>query len=156
MLRGAALQHKKMFAALLAGAGVDVVVRQPVAPVAASTSADKVLGRQVDQAPDAVGTTQTVRVVWSTSYRANPATGAPDLPPSLAAVGRTERLDVVLRCALADVVIDPNTRHGKTIFDTAKDVQFDGATYQVKGTDRTGLPPEGPYILWVGLRKVGE
>lgn len=150
MLPGAAKKHRAQFERLVAESGVDVVVRQPAAATASATAADKVFGKAVVAPATGVGTTATVTAVVSDAAM-NPFDTT--IPPRIAALGRTDSVDVLLRCVLSAVLLKDEERYGRTLFDTAHDVQIGGATFKVKGTDRTGLPPVGPYILWVALRK---
>jgi hypothetical protein len=155
MLAAAARMHKKRFEQFVAEAGdPNVVVRQSAAPTAALTAAEKVLGKQ-PTAPATYGASQTVTAVVSDASVAVEDRYTA-IPSQIAALGRAEKLDLLLRLTLASVLVNPEHKYGTTIFDTAKDVQIGGAVFQVRGTARSGLPPEGPYILWVALRKAGE
>lgn len=153
MLKGLAKQHKAMFDRMVDEAGVTVTVRQPPIATASTSPADKVLGKRPDAAPEAYGEATTAVALWSTGYSGNDALGTYAIPAQIAALGRTDGLDVILRLKLADYLVDPENRHGATLFDTAKAVTYETVTYKVRATDRSGLPPLGPYILWVALQK---
>jgi hypothetical protein len=133
----------------------EVLVRQPAALVALTTSIDKVLGKQAPAPGQGYGTQQYVLAVVSDAASAL-ADRYASIPPQIAAIGRAEKIDILLRVILQDALVNVDAKYGPTIFDTAKDVQIGGAVFQVRATDRSGLPPEGPYILWVALRKAGE
>lgn len=157
MLRGAASMHKRKFEQMVDEAGdPNVVVRQPAAPTVALSAAEKVLGRKSDTTQgQGYGESQTVKAVVS-DFAISLADVYASIPPQIAAIGRAEKLDLLLRLPLAVALTNPDAKYGPTIFDTAKDVQIGGAVFTVRATDRSGLPPEGPYILWVALRKAGE
>lgn len=157
MLRGAAVRHRLQFERMLAQTGDSaVVVRQPLVRSAGTSAADRVLGKRAENVVGAgYGVSTTITAVVSDAAMALNDQYA-KIPPQIAALGRTETLAVILRCLLSDVLVDPDLKYGKTIFDTAKDVQIGGGTFQVRAVDRTGLPPEGPYICWVALRVVAE
>lgn len=141
--------HKKQFERLLKMMGSSLLVRQPPARTAAATNVDKVLG-PVGQT-HTYGASKELTVIWRNGHGKmldNEAT-----PTNIASLGRTEGLDAVVRCNLADALVDPDDKQGKTIFDTAKDVVYQSTSFKVVTTDRTGMPLEGPYILWVALRK---
>lgn len=157
MLSGAAKTHKRMFGRFVAEAGdPNVVVRQPAAPTAPISAAEKVLGRKSDTTQgEGYGESRTVKAVVSDAA-VTLADVYASIPPQIAAIGRAEKLDLILRLPLGDALLIADAKYGQTIFDTAKDIQIGGAVFTVRATDRTGLPPEGPYILWVALRKAGE
>jgi hypothetical protein len=157
MLRGAALRHKQQFILQLTQAGdPDIVVRQPAVVTSAANPTEKVLGRRTDVTPgQGYGDEQTILAIRSDASLTT-ADQYSGLPARIAAIGRSEAIDILLRCLLEDVLLDPNEPYGRTIFDSAKDVLIGNAVFLVRGTDRTGLPPEGPYILWVALKRAGE
>lgn len=153
MFAAAARLHKRQFEAHLAGAGVEVEVRQRPPRAVPTTTADKVLGRRQDVVADApAGPSTFVRAVVSDAAMAT-GNGYGSTPAEIVSIGKVEALDLILRCALTDVLVDPDKPYGKTVFDGAKDVLVAGTPFEVRATDRTGLPPVGPYILWVALRK---
>lgn len=156
MLYGAALAHKKQFDALVTDGGVSVVVRDHAPRASAASSLDKVLGARPaeDPVPGQYGTLHTVPCLVSMTTQ-NPNTHYQIVPPTIDALGRASAITIVLRCKLADVLLDPDKPQGQTIFDTCKDVFYDGEAYTVRGSDRTGLMPLAPYIFWVGLIKSG-
>jgi hypothetical protein len=141
--------HKKQFARLLKMMASTVTVRQPVVRSVPQNDMEKVLGRKGTEHDH--GAVQDVTVIWRNGHGKlldNEAT-----PLNIAAIGKTSGLDAVIRCMLEDVLVNPADKQGRTIFDTAKDVVYNGTSFQVVTTDRTGMPLEGPYILWVALRK---
>jgi hypothetical protein len=150
MLRGMADQHRRVFLAMLQRVGVWIVVRQPAVPTLGTTAVQRVLGTKADLT--AVGATKRIKALLSNDYL-RPETIAPgDVSEGLAALGGKDRVDAILRVHLPDAVPDDDTQ-ARTLFDSAKDVVIDGTTFEVTGTKRTGFPPIGPYILWVGLKK---
>lgn len=152
MLVGAARLHRVRFERFVDEAGETVEVRQPAAPTAPASALEKVQGKRPSVA--AYGDTQTVQAIQGGGYDGN-VLHPPSVPAQIAAIGKVQPIDLLLRCKLADALIDSGKRYGQTIFDTAKDVVFAGAVWTVLVTERSGLPPEGPYELWVGLRKSG-
>jgi hypothetical protein len=157
MLRAAARRHRLQFEKYVASVGdPNVVIRQPAVRTAGTTDADLVLGRRADAIQgEGYGESRTVTAIVTDAAMATNDEYA-KIPPHIAAIGKTDTLDLILRCNLSDVLISPTDRYGKTLFHTAKEVVIGGAAFQVRATDRTGLPPEGPYVFWVALRAVGE
>lgn len=154
-MRGAALQHKKQFERMMKDA-VQIELRMPAAVVPAAQAVDKVMGKRptpTASATTAYGPSKFVSALWGVGYSITTAYGA--VPPHLAALGQSDNLDVVLRCPLADVLLDQDKPLGRTVFHTAKDVVYQGEVFTVTGVDASGLPPLGPYICWVGLKKAG-
>jgi hypothetical protein len=154
-LRRAAERHKALFLTYLGEVGEPVAVRQPAPkPTNPTTDVSKILGsRPAPPAPGqpAVGAVKTVPAIVSgaSNIAGNPQpnrTDASVLPVGLLAVS-----DTVLRVLLDDVLLDPAKRYGKTLFDTAHDVVIHGTSFKVQGSERSGLAPLGPYILWVAL-----
>lgn len=148
--------HRKIFEHLVDREGVDVTVRYPQEPDATvSNSANKVLGTKA--VVSEVGVEQQVKVLWSTDYFLTESHYAQDIPGSIAALGKLDRVDVILRCKLADVLDDATDAQDRTWFDKAKDIVRDNYRYSVVGTRRTGLPNKnGPYILWAALKQEGR
>lgn len=154
MLAGAARKHRAIFEKMVEEVGVTLTVRQPKGRSASTTDVDKVFGsgganreQEIDPAQN-----KDVKVVWSTDYHSIAASGRQEILSALGGLAlHNNQLDVIIRLKLEDGLVDPNQKHGKTIFETSHDVLYGGLTYKVKGTARTGFPPEGPYILWVGL-----
>lgn len=151
-LSGASRIHRKQFEKFVEQAGTPVTVRQPAVRVP-GTMADRVLGKMAIE--EGVGATQTITVVWNTDLSVR--WESPDLtvPKVIADLARMEKLDAVLRAKLSDALIVPGDVFGRTVFDTAKDVFYGNYAWQVTGTVRTGLEPEGPYILWIAVKKIG-
>lgn len=156
MIKGAAQKHKEMFERFLIAANTTVTVRQPAARTVATNPQDKVRGTRTFES--AVGATKDVAVIWSNDLIVGPEnTSALNMSSAseiIAAVGGKTNIDAVVRCRLLDVLIDTNNAQGRTLFETAKDVQFSGNLYKVQGMKRTGLAPLGPYVLWVGLKMI--
>lgn len=149
-----AQRHKAEFEKFLTGAGVVVTIRQPGARVAGTNAVDRVKGQRTFET--SIGSTQDILVVWSNDLIRPEAVVAGDVAETIAALGGKASVDVIIRCRLSDALLDGATHQGRTLFDTAKDVTYSGQTYEVTGTKRTGLPPIGPYILWVGLKQIPE
>lgn len=151
MFRAAALRHRKEFEKYVDSMDLWITIRQPPAKPPATSSVDRVFGHR-PQPPSAPAPCETceIRAVWTTA-------DAMDLtyrvPPHIATIGRTEQVDLVLRVKLSDVLVDSAKKLGRTLLDTAQDVVIEGSTYKVLGVDRTGLPPEGPYIAWAALQR---
>lgn len=155
MLRGAAERHKRQFTAMLADAGQDILIQHPAVRVAAETAVDKVLGRRtlpITQTP--TGVSYQVLALISTGYRTIDYEHG-NLPASIAAVGRTDPSIVVARCLLSDVQDVGASPYGDTYFHGAARIVIGSDAFQMLGIDRTGLPPVGPYTVWVGLKRVG-
>lgn len=162
MIRGAASAHRRMFERWVAD-GVDVTIRQypaPASPAAgapAPTTVDKVMGRRtaLPSVTDEVGPTTTVKAILTNGY-AGLARHDPDMPVPVQGIGYLKGVDILLRVRLHDVLVDPARPYGLTLFDTAKDVVFQQSAFEVKATEPAGMPPEGPYELWVALGKRGD
>lgn len=141
--------HRKQFIRLLKTMGEPITVRQPVARSATTDPVAKVIGARGTEY--SFGATQDVTVLWrngSGKILDHDAT-----PSRIALLGKVNNLDAVVRCLLEDVLVESTNKQGATIFDTAKDVVYNGNSFKVVDTDRSGMPLEGPYILWVALRK---
>lgn len=141
--------HRQQFIRLLNTMGEGVTVRQGVSRSTPANAVAKVIGPRGQEYE--FGGTQDVQVLWrngSGKILDHDAT-----PMRIAVLGKVNTLDAVVRCLLEDVLLDPTNKQGTTIFDTAKDVVYKGTSFKVMDTDRSGMPLEGPYILWVALRK---
>lgn len=146
--------HKKFFERMVDGASTEVVVRQPAARTAATSAVDKVRGTREESAVTSYGIQQSINAIVSSPDQVitNTTWG-----PALAqALGGTDVFDLVLRCKLTDVLSDPDEPLGRTIFHSAKDVVYQGQSFKVTGVDRTGMAPLDAYVVWVGLKKIGE
>lgn len=148
-MKAAARFHRERFERYVSDVGINVTVRQPRKVEAPSTDVEKVLG--TSGAETEPGDAQTVRVIWSNDLRPNAIDN--HLPSKIASLARQGSVDVFIRAILRDVLHDPADPNGLTLFDTAFDVLQGTARFKVLDTDRTGLPPEGPYVLWVALRR---
>jgi hypothetical protein len=156
MYKKLAEKHKKMFDTLVETAGVEITVREPIGRIEGTSARSKVLGTKAYE-EDAAPTTTAVTVLWSNDYASLTDVDSRDVLDALGALAlQNNKLDVVLRLKLEDVLDDPANKQGRTLFDRAKDVQYSGETFEITGTKRTGLNPIGPYILFVGLRRVGS
>jgi metal-dependent amidase/aminoacylase/carboxypeptidase family protein len=150
-LRKAAEAHLAIFQKALAEAGTTITIRQPAPkPASGGTDVTKILGARPSPS-SAVGTTTTVGALVSGPANVAGTPLASATPAQVDPLGRVADCDIVLRVLLSDVLLDPTKKHGKTLFDTAKDVLIDGGYFRVEKTERGGLAPLGPYILWVGL-----
>jgi hypothetical protein len=150
MLAGAARRHRAAFETLVAQTGRRVVFRARVGRVSSSTAADRVLGTRAQETGD--GTETALTAVFS-------AGGSVDIarsPQKIAALGNAGALDALLRLPVASALLDVTKPLGRTVAHLAKDVVVDGEVFEIVGIDRSGLPPEPPYILWVGLKKAQE
>jgi len=148
-----ATRHRNKMYALLAESGQDVVVRQPQARAASGNAAEKIFG--ISGYETGYGTPVTVQAwVHSAAVPSDFRYGPTN--PGAAVIGTLSESDLVLMVKLSDVLVDTTVPFGRTIFDTAKDVQVSGSVFEVSGTFRSGLAPIGPYLLWVGLKNAGE
>lgn len=154
MFKRQAKIHKRQFEKLVDSLGVIVTVRQPQKRNPSGgpgNMAERVFGRPEWESE--AGETQDIKVLWSNDYLRPESAVAGDISAPIASLAQnTQKMDAVLRLRLADALIDPGKPQGRTIFETAKDVVYQGQIFEVLGVRKTGLPPEGPYILWVGLR----
>ena len=148
-----ATQHRNKMYALIDSAATTITVRPPATRAASTNATEKVFGPSGAQETD-YGTPTTVSA-W-VHQAAVPASFAGQNTLQQIAAGKLAESDIILSLKLEDALVDANQPYGRTIFDTAKDVQIQGSTFQVKGTFRSGFAPLGPYILWVGLVNAGE
>jgi hypothetical protein len=156
LLKGAARIHKKQFEAYVNSVGVRVQVRQPSKTNTSSTAVSRAIGVPVT-AEGPIGEIDVVQVVWTFGYTAgtNPFANPEQIPPAIRAAGTVENVDAVLRCKISDVLVTAARPGGRTLFDSCKDIVYEGTSYKVIATDRTGLPPEGPYVCWVAVKANG-
>jgi len=153
-MKSVAKIHKAKFESLVEEAGIDIEVRMIPEREAGSSDSDNVFGPRGSET--SVGESKTVKVVWSNDYVRPEAVVGGDVSESIATLATdTSKLDVIIRLPLEDALLKPDLKQGKTIFHVCRDVIHNGAKFKVTGTKRTGLPPLGPYILWVGLVKYG-
>jgi hypothetical protein len=123
----------------------------------ATNAKNEILGRP-SLATGPIGTTTEVTAIINYGYTAgtSPFANQDSMPAAIRALGDTDNLDVLLRCNVAECLVNPaGAGGGRTIFDSCKDVVFDECSFKVTAVDRTGLPPYGPYVLWVALKKNG-
>lgn len=148
----AAERHRAEFRRFVERAGVLIDVVFPSAKPAPLTQAEKVTGAK--PRGDESGEVHQVRVIWSSDL-SSPTNVDGDIVSVAQALGHNpdKPIDAVIRLNLADGLEDVSRPLGQTIFDTAKEVVFLGERFVVSGSKRTGMPPIGPYILWVGLRR---
>lgn len=129
-------------------------MRQPASVVPDASPSAKVFG--APGAEEEPGTQTTVQGLWMQTVYQTPTSFLSGLDPHvLSLLSSKGPVDAVFRCLLADVLLDPSgSKQGPTLFETALDVLYDGESFEVTGTKRTGLAPEGPYTFWVGLKKL--
>jgi hypothetical protein len=155
-LKKTAEAHLALFKKYLEEAGNEVIVRQPAPrPTAVGNDVSKVLGAR--PVPTSLRGTETL-VMAIVSGPANVAGTPPTSytgPAQVNPLGKVAQCDLVLRVLLSDVLVNSKQKHGKTLFDTALDIQVDGGVFKVEAMERGGLAPLGPYILWVGLMAQG-
>lgn len=152
-LRKKAELHRAKFLQYVDDVGVDVEVRQPQAKTDSTNDVDKVFGPRARETTP--GTSATVKAVFV--HRGSTSNLAYGRAPELGPLGKKiYDADRILKVVLTDALVDADVPAGKTIFDTAFDVVIEGIRYDVIGTDRTGLPSIAPYVLWVGLKTLGE
>jgi hypothetical protein len=153
-LQKMAEMHRDQFYQVLLEAGTDIVVRPAAAPTALpNNDVTKALGVRTQVL--AYGTPITVRAVLSgptTGNTINPASA----PIKVNALGTVQMSEVILRLKVDDCLLDPDKPYGKTIFDNAKDVLIGDRPFKVIASERSGLAPLSPYILWVGLEHMGS
>lgn len=155
MFAAAASLHKKQFERYVDGSGAELELRMPATTTTAPVAADKVMGKRpapTTDATSAYGETVYVKAIVTSGTAITTEQGVPN---RIAALGASDQVDVLVRCKLADVLLDPTKPLGRTQFDVCKDVRFGGSIFTVTGTDTSGLPPLGPYVCWVGLKKSG-
>jgi hypothetical protein len=155
MLRGMADRHKAQFAALVREAGQQIAIRHPATRQVSEAPANKVLGKRTTPLdPTDVGAVYYVDAIVSTGYRqVDYDFGA--VPAAIAAIGKRDPSMVVARCLLEDVQPVGASPFSDTYFHGAKAVIIGTDSFEVVGVDRSGLPPAGPYIVWVGLKRIG-
>lgn len=154
-LANAAKMHKRQFEAFLARAGVEVSLLMPATKGSDGDFSSDVFGNtnETDTEPTAV----PVTAVFSADYLRPESVVPGDAPEAIAVLGEgPEDLDAVLRVKLEDVLLTAGALLGHTLFDKCMYVGYLGQTFKVTSTKRTGLPPIGPYILWVGLTESGK
>lgn len=142
---------------MIDSSSVPITVRQPIRRSTVDNPLTRVQGVRGGEDTFDPNENKTVYGLWTNDY-VRPSPIVMDTPDDLlASLGITEDLVAVFRCMLEDALIAPEeTKQGKTIFDTALDIEFEGQIFEVTGTKRTGRPPVGPYELWVGLKKAGR
>lgn len=149
--------HKRIFERLLRDKGVTISVRFPPTSTtnAGGTLASKVFGeRNWETTVDEVRT-QEYLALWSNDGLGPEHPEGAQVSNAMSPLSRAgEKIDAMIRVSLAGALLDVNAPQGLTVFDICKDVQYAGASFQVVKSARTGLPPLGPYILWVALRKL--
>lgn len=139
--------HKKKFSELVDTLGIEVIVRQPAAKIAGGNDAANVLGTRARDT--GVGVSKTVIAIVSASMSASPQEA------HLTPVALLHDSDYYLRMRLEDALLDATKIHGKTIFETAKEIEAQGTKFKFSGIAKTGFANLGPYILWVGLKHAG-
>lgn len=154
-LRAAAELHKRQFDAMVDGNGVLVELQFPPEKATGATMAAKAFGQKTAEETIDPARSLLLKGVWSNDYiRADAVVGG-DVAEAIASMtAKANPLDGVLRLKLADVLLPGATSQGQSVFDTCKYVLYQGVYYRVVDTKRSGLPPIGPYILWVGLVKL--
>lgn len=142
-LRGAAALHKRAFEKYMESAGQGILVEMSGTPSDTSTRA-KVLGTATEPPPHH-------EPVWCVVTSASIALNEASVPQPIAAVGRTDKLDYVIRTSASECLLNAEEPMGRTVFDVAKRVTIDGQGFRVKAVARSGLPPLGGYIVWAAL-----
>lgn len=148
-----ASQHKKRMFSLIDSAGQTVTVRTPGQRAVSSNITQKIFGTTGYET--AHGDPIDVHA-WVHQGRVPSGFNFAGTPDPASMLGMVLESDLILSLKLEDCLEDPEKVYGKTIFDTARDVQISGSTFEVKGVFRSGFAPLGPYILWVGLVNSGE
>lgn len=150
--------HKARFESLLVAADTTVELRYPPLKSPASSAADKVLGTKPQETGIDPARSRILSVIWSNDLFHSEDVAQGSLSQLVASIGHNKEglpLDAVIRLRLSDALMDPASPQGMTLFDSCKDVVYQGQSFKVLSTKRTGLPPLGPYILWVGLHRLG-
>jgi hypothetical protein len=148
--------HRRIFERMLAREGEVLEVRQPTPAATATqtpTAAEMFFGpRPAAPAAAPTGPVDEVTALITTDPATLSVEGLQRRTP-FHGIGRPESIVMIARCLLPDALVDDDRPLGRTLFDTAKDVVYLGESFEVAGTERTGLPGAGPYILWVALRR---
>lgn len=148
-----ATQHKERMFRLIDDAGQTVTVRTPGVRTTSANITQKIFGAA--EYETAYGEPVEV-TAWVHQGRVPSGFNFAGTPDPASALGMVIESDLILSVKLEDCLEDAEKVYGKTIFDTARDVQISGSTFEVKGVFRSGFAPLGPYILWVGLVNSGE
>lgn len=147
-----ATKHRDKFFSLIDSAKQTITVRPPAARTSSTNITHKIFGSTTEEAygtsVEVDGWVHQGRVPSNFTY------GQSNDESTL--VGMVSNSDLVILLKLSDCLEDATKVYGRTIFDSAKDVQVSGSTFEVTGTFRSGLAPLGPYLLWVGLVNSGE
>ena len=152
-LRRIAEVHKKQFDRFLEETGTLVeVVSQAAKTTSDGSDVGKVLGSRKRAEPGTQTTSVKAIVHSSVSDRMEGRSGFIESSP----VGMFDNSDIVLSVRLGDVLLKADRPLERTVFDTAMSIVVQGSTFEVDAQSRTGLPPIGPYILWVGLKASGR
>lgn len=152
-LNKAALLHKQKFDAHVRDNGIEVEIRQPQAKAAAANDVAKIMGSKSRETEPGESVTVTALYLHPGST-GNLAYGS--VVDNTKPLGRLRDVERVLKVSLADALLDTSKPYGKTYFDTAFDVVINDTRFKVLGTDTTGFPGIDPYVLWVGLKTIGE
>jgi hypothetical protein len=148
--------HKRSFERLLEATGVEIAVRQPAPRNVSINAKDKVFGGKTLESD--IGEIQLVTVIWSNDVFRPEAVVAGDVAEAVSGLAHNtggKPVDAVIRMKLSEALLQADAPQGMTIFDTAKDILYQGQRFQILSTKRTGLPPIGPYTIWVGLTRIG-
>lgn len=141
--------HKRRVKAMIEELGITVSVVPPPPKSLPGNDVSKVMGTR----PTASAAPIEVKAVLS--YPSTTRVTSPKYKENTLPLGLHETCDAVLMVYLDDALEDVNKPLGRTLFDTSKEVQVLGTTFQYEAEERTGLPPT-PYILWVGLKNTGS
>lgn len=158
MLGNASKAHKAIFERYITAVGTIVTLVFPPARSGDASMSSRVFGAPGYEEND--GPTKEITVIWSNGQNSGGVfdDGIDKAPSKVVAAlaGNGQVLDAVIRCRLADALIDPTKKQGKTYFHRAKEVEYQGQRFSINGFSLGGLPPEGPYILWVGLSRIDK
>ncbi len=148
-LLGAATVHRDSFYAMLDEVGIPVTIRQPAEkPSSGGSDVTKALGTR----EQVTGTGEEKEVLAIVSGPTNTGVNitAGTAPKQASPVGSVQFCSTVLRVKLSDVLVNEEKLYGKTLFETAREIVIQDTVFKVVATERSGLAPLGPYILWVG------
>ena len=149
-----AKKHREFFYNLVEEIGKPITIRKELPPQTAGiTNVSRVLGVQVTQSTTAYPEVSIDAIVTGANSVAPLNSRDPGIVAPLALLQSSE---IILRAKLSDVIVDPENPYGQTIFDIAHDVMIGETVFKVVGTDRSGLPPLPPYIVWCGLKSAGK
>jgi hypothetical protein len=135
---------------MIGGLGVEVTLRMPPARVGTGSVAGDFFGSR--ERDTAAGDPVPVTAMLFNDLSTARLSGVAAEPATRLGAPATE-LAAVLYVRLPDVLLDAAEPQGPTLFDQCRRVEYAGSTFEVAGTERTGLPGIEPYLLIVSLKR---